>query len=442
MRAYTEMKSADSMWLDEVPSHWTVSRFRYEATISGGQVDPREAPWRTMTLVAPNHIESNTGRVISDESAEEQGADSGKYPVERGQLIYSKIRPALNKAALAGKRALCSADMYAVSFREQVEPRFALYFVLARPFHTYATVASLRVKMPKVNREELADVPWLVPPIDEQRAIADYLDRETARIDTLIEEQQRLIQTLRERRTALVDSTLTQGLDVGEELRATGNTWLPELPASWRVTRAKHVLSYGPQNGTSPQAGDSDDTKSLSLGAIRDGRVNMDADVTKFVDGAAISDLEDYRLHPGDILLVRGNGNVDLVARAGLVGPVFGACTYIYPDLLIRVRTNASMLPDFFVWVCNANATRAQVRANARTAVGTFKVAGGDVRSLVLPLPPLETQAVIVAHLKEQTAKIDHLIMETERFIELSRERRAALITAAVTGQIDVREVA
>ncbi|MEK4242422.1 hypothetical protein NYE39_10515 [Janibacter sp. FSL W8-0316] len=292
-----------------------------------------------------------------------------------------------------------------------------------------------------MDRATLMSWPILLPPIDEQRDIADYLDRETARIGMLIEEQQRLIAMLRERRTALVDSTLTQGLDV-EELRATGNTWLPDLPASWRVTRAKHVLSYGPQNGISPQAGDSDDTKSLSLGAIREGRVNMHSDVTKYVDGAEISDLEDYSLHSGDILLVRGNGNIDLVGRAGLVGPEFSACTYIYPDLLIRVRTSASMLPDFFVWACNANATRAQVRANARTAVGTFKVAGGDVRSLVLPLPPLETQAAIVAHLKEQTAKIDHLIMETERFIELSRERRSALITAAVTGQIDVREVA
>ncbi len=148
------------------------------------------------------------------------------------------------------------------------------------------------------------------------------------------------------------------------------------------------------------------------------------------------------RLHPGDILLVRGNGNVDLVARAGIVGPEFAAAEYIYPDLLIRIRVNSSMLPEFFVWACNASATRAQVRAQARTAVGTFKVAGGDVRSLVLPLPPLDEQRVIVAHLDEQTAKIDRLIAETERFIELARERRAALITAAVTGQIDVREMA
>ena len=367
-----------------------------------------------------------------------------------GDIVFNKMSIRSGAMGVADEDGLVTYHYEVMRPLAGTDPRF-IAFLMKSSWFTEELIKRERgigagdqanVRTTEVPFSVLKTIEIYAPALDEQRAIAGYLDHETARIDMLIEEQQRLIETLRERRTALVDATLTQGLDRGEELRATGNTWLPELPASWRVTRAKHVLSYGPQNGTSPQAGDSDDTKSLSLGAIRDGRVNMDADVTKFVDGAAISDLEDYRLHSGDILLVRGNGNVDLVARAGLVGPEFSACTYVYPDLLIRVRTNASMLPDFFVWACNANATRAQVRANARTAVGTFKVAGGDVRSLVLPLPPLETQSVIVAHLKEQTAKIDHLIMETERFIELSRERRAALITAAVTGQIDVREVA
>src|SRR5690349_22029077 len=149
-----------------------------------------------MTLIAPNHIESGTGRILATETAAEQGADSGKYTVAGGQVVYSKIRPALNKVAIAPTDCLCSADMYAMTFTEQVDVRFAEYFMLARPFHTFAAVTSMRVKMPKINREDLADAPWLVPPTAEQRAIADFLDRETARIDTLIEEQQRLIDLL------------------------------------------------------------------------------------------------------------------------------------------------------------------------------------------------------------------------------------------------------
>lgn len=417
MRAYTEMKSADSMWLDEVPSHWTVSRFRYEATISGGQVDPREAPWRTMTLVAPNHIESNTGRVISDESAEEQGADSGKYLVERGQLIYSKIRPALNKAAIAGKRALCSADMYAVSFREQVEPRFALYFVLARPFHTYATVASLRVKMPKVNREELADVPWLVPPIDEQRAIADYLDRETARIDTFIEEQRRLIETLRERRVAAVERSIAM-LD-----------WT--VPFKSVAT----LIQTGPF-GSQLKSDEYEDggTPIINPSHMVAGEIVPDPRVA--VSAPKAQELGRHALMGGDLICARRGD----LGRCAVVDESSAGYLCGTGSALVRVDPDRIEAP-FAALVFSSRRNR---DALALASVGsTMDNLNSDIiGALRIPLPTLAEQRELVATVNEQTTKIDELIAETERFIELSRERRSALITAAVTGQIDVREVA
>ncbi len=266
-----------------------------------------------------------------------------------------------------------------------------------------------------------------------------YLDRETARIDTLIQEQRRLIEMLRERRTAVIDHALSHGLDA--KLGHTGDPWLPVLLIGWKAVPTKRLLSFGPSNGVSPEAGAVGDLRTLSLGSVRDGRVSMGVDVTKLVDRAAVPRLDDYRLRNGDILLVRGNGNVNLVGRAGLVGPEFDAEEYIYPDLLIRLRVGAAMIPAFFVRAFNSAATRAQIETRARTAVGTYKVAAGDVRATVLPTPPLSEQRRIVAYLDEQTEKIDALIAESERFIELSRERRSALITAAVTGQIDVREM-
>ncbi|MGW4966606.1 restriction endonuclease subunit S, partial [Nonomuraea sp. NPDC004186] len=200
-RAY---KNAASPWLGRIPEDWVESRFRYEVFINSGQVDPRVEPWSGMVLVAPNHIESGTGRLLGRETAAEQGADSGKYVVTAGQVLYSKIRPALNKVAIAVEDCLCSADMYAISLSDRADTRFARYFLSAKPFHNFATAMSMRVKMPKVNREELADGPWLLPQLPEQHAIADYLDRETVRIDTLIEEQQRLVEMLRERREAVI----------------------------------------------------------------------------------------------------------------------------------------------------------------------------------------------------------------------------------------------
>ncbi|MFC7625566.1 restriction endonuclease subunit S [Microlunatus sp. GCM10028923] len=201
-------------FLGAVPAHWIVSRFSREMEVNGGQVDPRDYPWVDMVLVAPNHIEAGTGRIIGRESAREQGADSGKYVAKAGQILYSKIRPALNKVTLATEDCLTSADMYAMSSRHGDDHRYLMYFLLARPFHTFATLTSLRVKMPKINREELGEAPFLRPPTEEQRRIAAYLDNQTAKLDVLITETERFIELARERRSALITAAVTGQIDV------------------------------------------------------------------------------------------------------------------------------------------------------------------------------------------------------------------------------------
>ncbi len=205
-----------NVYLGAVPAHWTISRFSREMGVNSGQVDPRDDPWADMVLVAPNHIESGTGRIVGRETAREQGADSGKYLANAGQIVYSKIRPALNKVAVATEDCLTSADMYAMSSRRGDDHRYLMYFMLARPFHAFATLASLRVKMPKVNRDELGEAPFLRPPIEEQGKIAAYLDEQTAKIDNLIMETERFIELSKERRAALITAAVTGQIDVRE----------------------------------------------------------------------------------------------------------------------------------------------------------------------------------------------------------------------------------
>ena len=418
MRRYAAMKSAGSVWLDEVPSHWRVSRFRYEATINGGQVDPRHEPWRTMTLIAPNHIESNSGRVISVETAEEQGADSGKYLVEKGQLVYSKIRPALNKATIASTRALCSADMYAMSFRDGVEPRYALYYVLARPFHTFSAVASLRVKMPKVNREELSEAPWLLPPIDEQRAIADYLDRETARIDMLIEEQQRLIELLRERRRALVQNALT-----GDG-------------RGWSVDKLGRRTQIG--NGSTPRRDNQSYWSEEGFPWLNSAVVNLESveSSDQFVTDVALAECHLPVVEPGSVLVgLTGQGKTRAMATLLVTAATVNQhLAYVTPE-------NDFWDSRFLLWTIRAayDDLRAVSDENGSTKGG---LTCGDLKSFRVAHPELDEQRRIAAYLDDETKKLDRLVVETERFIELSRERRAALITAVVTGQIDVRKVA
>ncbi|WP_205626363.1 restriction endonuclease subunit S [Mycolicibacterium conceptionense] len=213
---HAPLVDSGNVYLGAVPVHWTVGRFSRDVAINGGQVDPREDPWADMVLVAPNHIEGGTGAIVGRETAREQGADSGKYVATAGQLLYSKIRPALNKVAVADEDCLTSADMYAISSRKGDDHRYLLYYMLARPFHTFATLTSQRVKMPKINREELGEAPWLRPPFDEQRRIVACLDEQTSKIDTLIAETERFIELARERRSALITAAVTGQIDVRE----------------------------------------------------------------------------------------------------------------------------------------------------------------------------------------------------------------------------------
>jgi len=145
------MKDSGVEWLGEVPEHWSVCSFRRLVRIAEGQVDPRIYPYSVMPLIAPNHILSGTGVVVSLETAAEQGAESGKYICEKGAVIYSKIRPSLRKACIAPEDCLTSADMYPLQAMEGLIPEFLLYFLLSEQFSALAVVESERVAMPKVH---------------------------------------------------------------------------------------------------------------------------------------------------------------------------------------------------------------------------------------------------------------------------------------------------
>lgn len=422
---YPSYRDEDRQTFSRIPGHWNVVRARHLVRIRTGSGDTVDAqPDGTF----PFYVRSDKP-LLSD-----------KWEFDTTAVLTAGDGAGVAKVFhLVSGRFMAHQRVYVLDDFRCVTPEF-FYYALSNLFHLMALDGSAKSTVDSVRRPMIADMPFAVPSPEEQRAITNYLDRETARIDTLIEEQQCLIEMLRERRTAVADRALSRGLDA--ELEHTGDPWLPVLPIGWKAVPTRRLLSFGPSNGVSPEVGEVADLRTLSLGSVRDGRVSMGPNVTKFVDRAAVPRSDDFRLRDGDILLVRGNGNVNLVGRAGLVGPEFDAEEYIYPDLLIRLRVGASMIPAFFVRAFNSAATRAQIETRARTAVGTYKVAAGDVRAIVLPTPPLSEQRRIVAYLDEQTEKIDALIAESERFVELSRERRSALITAAVTGQIDVREMA
>jgi type I restriction enzyme S subunit len=211
------LKPSGVQWLGDIPQGWTLRRFKFVAQVNSGQVDPRRSEYRNLVLIAPNHIEQGSGRLLKHETANEQGADSGKYLVSCGQVIYSKIRPNLRKATVAPLDCLCSADMYPISpIGNALCEEYLLLLLLSEPFTKFAVDTSMRVAMPKVNREALANCLMWYPGIHEQRAILKKITDESSPIDTAISRIEREITLLREYRTRLIADVVTGQLDVRE----------------------------------------------------------------------------------------------------------------------------------------------------------------------------------------------------------------------------------
>lgn len=211
---HPKLKPSGIDWLGDVPEDWDIGKFSREVRIAEGQADPEVEPYCSMLLVAPNHIESGTGRLLAQETAADQGAISGKYMCRAGEVIYSKIRPALAKAVLAPEDCLCSADMYPMTSTGRLQSRFLLLTLLSMPFTAWSVLEADRVAMPKVNRETLSALRLPVPPLREQEKIADFLDQATAKIDAMVATVGTAIERLQEYRIALITAAVTGKIDV------------------------------------------------------------------------------------------------------------------------------------------------------------------------------------------------------------------------------------
>ncbi len=213
------MKDSGVEWLGEIPNHWDVKKWKYCCYITQGLVAPDDDRYSNRIMIAPNHVESGTGRILFTETAYEQGAISAKYLVNTGDIIYSKIRPSLNKVCIANEECLCSADMYPIKIIERnLIANFVKYFILSEPFVRLMVDESMRVAMPKVNRDKLSACPLIIPPTLEQIEIVNFLDRETAKLDALIAKVREAIERLKELRTALISAAVTGKIDVRKEV--------------------------------------------------------------------------------------------------------------------------------------------------------------------------------------------------------------------------------
>lgn len=228
-----------------IPEDWDVVPFFDAISIASGQVSPLVEPYASMTLVAPDHIEARTGRLLAKESAKEQKAISGKYYFLSDDTVYSKIRPYLRKAAFVDFDGLCSADMYPLRAKSRIEPKLILPLILDERFSSYTESVSVRSGMPKINRAELADFSFALPRCkNEQAAIAIALSDS----DALIESLEQLIAKKQAIKTAAMQQLLTGRTRLPQfALRPDGtpkgykSSELGDIPEDWEI---KQIIQF------------------------------------------------------------------------------------------------------------------------------------------------------------------------------------------------------
>lgn len=373
--------------------------------------------------VAAEMMLGGTGRIDERVMVVSEGSGTA---FERGDVLFGKLRPYLSKSWVADQPGEAPGDIHVYRPRPGIESRYIGYVVLSDYFLSQVNASTYGTKMPRANWEFIKTVPTMLPSQDEQRRIADYLDRETARIDTLIEKQRALLAGLTERRAVVIRDGVRGG-------PAMGNTGLLEdLPAHWTRTRLSRVATR--HTGHTPSRSVPEywvDTTIpwftlADVWQLRGGTEKYLGETTSCISELGLQNSAAELLPAGTVVLSR-------TASVGFTG--------IMPKPMATSQ-------DYWNWVCGPallpeylwNVFRAMRPEFEQIKAGSTHqtIYQADAAALEIPLPPLAEQREIADRLDRETARIDTLIAKAERFIELAQERRAALITAAVTGQLQI----
>jgi len=412
-------------WLGQVPEHWEVKRLKHNLHLLTEKTDRRENP------VALENIESWTGRFIPTET-EFEGEG---IAFDAGDILFGKLRPYLAKALRAGSSGEAVGDFHVMRPVAGINSRFAQYQILNREFIAIVDGSTFGSKMPRASWEFVGGMKVTTPPQAEQKSIAAFLDQETAKIDELVAEQQRLMELLKEKRQAVISHAVTKGLNPKAALKPSGIEWLGDVPAHWEVTKIKRLASRI-SSGKTPLGGSEiyvdEGITFLRSQNIYDEGLRLD-DVV-FITEAVDEAMSVSRVKANDILL---NITGASIGRSCVVPSELPSANVNQHVCVIRLE-NSSQVP-FVGWLFKSATIKNQID-HAQNGAAREGLNFVQIGTMSVALPPAAEQESIASFLNLQTVQLDALNAEAQRAIDLLQERRTALISAAVTGQIDVRK--
>ena len=432
---YPAYKSSGVEWLGEVPEHWQEKPLKTITSINDEVLPESLSPDYEIEYVdigsvsLANGIEKTEAMLFGD-------APSRARRIPRdGDVLVSTVRTYLKAIAPVvnpPSNLVASTGFAVVRPRHELEPGFLKYALQEEHFIQQVISRSTGVSYPAINASDVAKISLNLPGSSEQLAIATFLDHETAKIDALIAEQQRLIELLQEKRQAVISHAVTKGLNPDAPMKDSGVEWLGEVPKHWEVKRLKHItrqISVGIVVEPSKYYDDEGDVPALRSLNVRQGRI--DAEDCVYISSESNELLGKSVLRSGDLVIVR----TGQPGTCAVIPPSLDGCNCID---LIFARAPARGSSDYLMYQLSSNAAKHQYDLGSDGAIQQhFNVK--TATNLIITWPTDGEQHAICSYLNITLEMLDDLIETTCAAVRLLQERRSALISAAVTGQIDVR---
>lgn len=440
-------------WLGIIPTHWTVKRLKWSVTgvfngIWGN--DPDGVDDVICVRVADF---DRIRQVVVDEPPTLRSVEAGylsNRTLKQGDLLIEKSGGGDKQLVGCVVHFNHKFDAVCSNFVGRLPPAKGMQSQFWSYVH--ASLYSVRLNFPAIKQttgiqnldaEAYLNLKAPFPPIKEQCIVADYLDRETARIDALVAEKESILALLKEKQVALISHAVTRGLDPNVSLKPSGLDWLGDIPEHWNLLRLKFLLD-GIEQGSSPQCY-SYPAENEGWGVLKSGCSN--GGVFRESENKALpADIEPsygYQVHINDVLMSRASGSVDLIGSVAYVENE-PAARLLLSDKTYRLLLKHEIMDyRFLVFTMGADFLRHQIRAVISGAEGLANnIAKSDILEFSLAVPPLSEQKEICLFIDKQLNRNVRLKLGLKDSIALLKERRAALITAAVTGQIPLEKMA
>ena len=438
--AYPRTKPSGVEWLDDVPEHWEVKRLKYSASLNDEALAETTSPDFEFEYVDIGGVSAVDGITATEQVVFENAPSRARRKVRHGDTIVSTVRTYLRAIAPIKNppENLIVSTGFAVVRPRTVEPAFLAYALRESSFIESVVARSVGVSYPACNASEVGDISIPLPAPAEQRAIAAFLDRETGRVDRLVAKKRDLIERLKEKRTALISRTVTRGLPsevaakaglpANPPLKPSGIDWLGDIPKHWEVKAIKWESPV--KRGASPRPIDDekffDDEGEYAWVRI--------ADVTA---AGPFLEKTEQRMSPlGSSLSVKLKPGALFLSIAGTVGkPCITTIKCCIHDGFVYFPSWKGDTKFLFYIFASGEPYKGLGKMGTQLNLNT-----DTVGSIKIGLPPLPEQAAIAAYLDLETAKLDALVGKVEEAVERLQEYRTALITAAVTGKIDLQK--